>query len=135
MERKYLPDFSELCDRLSIDQLKEVHIPEHKEKYAQEIKDIMHDLDLLIQTSDLKITSETIRAIVVNTMANTMIWHGESAYRAHGGKDGVDLHKTHAINGLRCSAKNMITKSLGQGKIDVKIDCLASEFSNYQPSW
>ena len=45
--RKYLPTISELIDRLSIVQLKEVFIPEHKEKYAQEIKDIVHDLDKL----------------------------------------------------------------------------------------
>ena len=45
--RKYLPTISELIDRLSIVQLKEVFIPEHKEKYAQEIKDIVHYLDKL----------------------------------------------------------------------------------------
>ena len=32
--RKYLPTLSELIDRLSIAQLKEVFIPEHKEFYA-----------------------------------------------------------------------------------------------------
>ena len=38
MKRKYLPTLSELIDRLSIAQLKEVFIPEHKEEYAKEIK-------------------------------------------------------------------------------------------------
>ena len=45
--RKYLPTIAELIDRLSIIQLKEVFIPEHKEEYAKEIKDIVHDLDEL----------------------------------------------------------------------------------------
>jgi len=45
--RKYLPTISELIDRLSIIQLKEVFIPEHKKEYAEEIKDIVHDLDEL----------------------------------------------------------------------------------------
>ena len=45
--RKYLPTISELIDRLSIVQLKEVFIPEHKEKYSKEIQDIVHDLDKL----------------------------------------------------------------------------------------
>ena len=35
-ERKYLPTLAELIDRLSISQLKEVFITEHKEEYAQE---------------------------------------------------------------------------------------------------
>ena len=39
-KRKYLPTLSELVDRLSIAQLKEVFITDHKEEYAQEIKDI-----------------------------------------------------------------------------------------------
>ena len=43
-KRKYLPTLAELVDRLSIAQLKEVFITEHKEEYAQEIKDIVHDL-------------------------------------------------------------------------------------------
>ena len=33
-QRKYLPTLGELIDRLSIHQLKEVFIPEHKEEYA-----------------------------------------------------------------------------------------------------
>ena len=33
-ERKYLPTLAELIDRLSIIQLKEVFITEHKEEYA-----------------------------------------------------------------------------------------------------
>jgi hypothetical protein len=43
--RKYLPTLAELIDRLSIIQLKEVFIPEHKKEYAKEIKDIVHDIE------------------------------------------------------------------------------------------
>ena len=57
--RKYLPTVSELIDRLSIVQLKEVFIPEHKEEYAQEIKDIIHDLELE------GLDGELIRAVIV----------------------------------------------------------------------
>ena len=39
--RKYLPTISELIDRLSILQLKEVFIPEYKKEYVKEIKDII----------------------------------------------------------------------------------------------
>ena len=40
MKRKYLPTLSELVDRLSIVQLKEVFIAEHKDEYSKEIADI-----------------------------------------------------------------------------------------------
>jgi hypothetical protein len=48
-KRKYLPTLAELIDRLSISQLKEVFIPEHKEEYAKEIRDIEHDIDLILK--------------------------------------------------------------------------------------
>ena len=41
-ERKYLPTLSELIDRLSIAQLKEVFVTEHKDEYSQEIADICY---------------------------------------------------------------------------------------------
>ena len=41
--RKYLPTLAELIDRLSIAQLKEVFITEHKDEYAKEINDIIQE--------------------------------------------------------------------------------------------
>ena len=64
MQRRYLPTLSELIDRLSIVQLKEVFIPEHKSEYAQEINDIVYDIQLILDSCE-KIDAETIRAIVV----------------------------------------------------------------------
>ena len=48
-QRKYLPTLSELIDRLSIIQLKEVFILEHKEEYSKEISNILYDIDLIIK--------------------------------------------------------------------------------------
>ena len=48
MKRKYLPTLSELVDRLSIVQLKEVFIAEHKDEYSKEIADITHDIQILL---------------------------------------------------------------------------------------
>jgi hypothetical protein len=49
MTRKYLPTLAELIDRLSIVQLKEVFIPEHKSEYSKEISDILHDIQNVIR--------------------------------------------------------------------------------------
>jgi len=132
-ERKYLPTLAELIDRLSIAQLKEVFIADHKKEYAEEIKDIVHDIQLLIDASGEKITSETIRAIVVLSQMNLHIWHNESNYRK-GIKDGNNLELTHGINGIRNTAKNKIQEVVG-GRKDYKIDCLASEFKDWEISW
>ena len=133
MKRKYLPTLSELIDRLSIVQLKEVFISEHKDEYALEIADIVHDIQAHIDENKSEITAETIRAIVVLSQMNLHIWHNESNYRK-GIKDGNNLELTHGLNGIRNVAKNQIQEVMG-GRKDYKIDCLAAEFKDWEISW
>ncbi len=133
INRKYLPTLSELVDRLSIAQLKEVFITDHKAEYADEISAIVHDINLIIKGEDAVITAETIRAIVVLSQMNLHIWHNESNYRK-GVKDGNNLELTHGLNGIRNTAKNKIQEVIG-GRKDYKIDCLAAEFKDWEISW
>jgi hypothetical protein len=136
-QRKYLPTLSELVDRLSIVQLKEVFITAHKTEYAQEIKDLVHDIDMELKANNITgITGETIRSIIVLSQMNLHIWHNESAYR-RGIKDGsteARLELTHGLNGIRNTAKNKIQEKFG-GRQDYKIDCLAAEFQDWEISW
>ena len=125
--RKYLPTVSELIDRLSIVQLKEVFIPEHNEEYAQEIKDIIHDLELE------GLDGELIRAVIVTSQMNLHIWHNESEARK-GINAGENLQLTHGLNGIRNTAKNKIQERFG-GRKDYKTDCLAAEFKDWEISW
>ena len=133
MNRRYLPTLSELIDRLSIVQLKEVFIPEHKEEYSKEIADIIHDIQICLNESDEVINAEIIRAIVVLSQMNLHIWHNESNYRK-GIKDGNNLELTHGLNGIRNTSKNKIQEIAG-GRKDYKVDCLAAEFKDWQISW
>ena len=126
-KRKYLPTLAELIDRLSIAQLKEVFIPEHKEEYAKEIKDILHDLE------SEGLDSELIRAVIVTSQMNLHIWHNESEARK-GINAGENLQLTHGLNGIRNTAKNKIQERFG-GRKDYKIDCLAAEFEDWEISW
>ena len=131
-KRKYLPTLSELIDRLSIAQLKEVFITDHRQEYAKEIDDILFDIDLLLQEKDLTLDAKTIRAIVVLSQMNLHIWHNESNYRK-GIKDGNNLELTHGLNGIRNTAKNKI-QEIAAGRKDYKIDCLAAEFKDWEVS-
>jgi hypothetical protein len=133
MERKYLPTLSELIDRLSIVQLKEVFIPDHKDEYALEIADIVHDIQAHIDENNAVVDAEVIRAIVVLSQMNLHIWHNETNYRK-GIKDGNNLELTHGLNGIRNTAKNKIQEVVG-GRKDYKIDCLAADFKDWEISW
>ena len=131
--RKYLPTLSELVDRLSIVQLKEVFIPDHKDEYAREIGNILHDIDLILSQGNVVLDADTLRSVVVLSQMNLHIWHNESNYRK-GIKDGNNLELTHGLNGIRNTAKNRIQELVG-GRKDYKIDCLAAEFKDWEISW
>lgn len=131
--RKYLPTLGELLDRLTIVQIKEVKIPEHKAEYAQEIAAILHDINQLLSEGEIYFTAEMLRALVVLAQMNLHIWHNESNYR-RGIKDGNNLELTHGLNGIRNTAKNTIQAIVG-GRKDYKIDCLAADFKDWEVSW
>ena len=131
-QRKYLPTLGELIDRLSIHQLKEVFIPENKENYAQEIQDMVHDIDMILKEYKGEVSGDIIRAIIVLSQMNAHIWYNESKVRSGDG-DG-DLHLTHGLNGIRQTASNKIMEIVG-GRRDYKIDCLASDFKDWEVSW
>jgi hypothetical protein len=133
MNRKWLPTLGELIDRLSIHQLKEVFIPENKENYAKEIADMVHDIDLLVKENDSKLNGETIRAIIVLSQMNAHIWYNESMVRK-GERSSDNLMLTHGLNGIRNTAINKIMEVVG-GRNDYKIDCIASEFKDWEVSW
>ena len=132
--RKYLPTLGELIDRLTIVQLKEVKIPQHKKEYQKEIEEIVHDItEILTTTKQLKIDGDFIRAVIVLAQMNTHIWVNED--NARNGEDvGNNLLLTHGLNGIRNTAKNKIQEVDG-GRKDYKVDCIASEFKDWEISW
>ena len=130
--RKYLPTLAELVDRLSIVQLKEVFIVEHKKEYAKEIAEITHDIEEILQDEEIRLTGEDVRAIVVLSQMNLHIWQNETKYRVGIGDGNLGL--THGLNGIRNTAKNKIQEH-GSSRKDYKIDCIAAEFKDWEISW
>ena len=132
-QRKWLPTLGELIDRLSIHQLKEVFIPENKENYATEMKDIVYDIDIILKENNIKLGGEIVKAIVVLSQMNAHIWYNESQVRK--GEKGTDnLLLTHGLNGIRNTAINKIMEVVG-GRKDYKVDCIAAEFKDWEVSW
>ena len=131
--RKWLPTLGELIDRLSIHQLKEEFIPDNKYNYEKEMKDMVHDIELILKEKDGKIDGEFIRAVIVLSQMNAHIWYNESMVRK-GDRGSDNLMLTHGLNGIRNTAVNKIMERVG-GRKDYKIDCLAAEFKDWEISW
>lgn len=117
MERRYKHSFSELLDRLMLCQLKQSHGGE----YTQEISDIMHDLQLMINEG-IVVGAEMIRAIIVLTQANSFIWQNEDMARK-GTPENNNLYFTHQLNATRSESKTVIENRIG-GRPDKKLNYL-----------
>jgi len=128
MNRKWIPTFAELIDRLSIHQLKEVFIPEHKDKYRREMREMMDDLNGIIQEKNIKLSAELIKIVVVLAQINEHIWYNESKVRNGETQDMSLLGLTHSLNGIRNRAMNYVLELTGErDRQDTKTDCLAAD--------
>jgi hypothetical protein len=138
-ERKYLPTLADLVDRLTIVQQKMIFLPDRREEYVEERKLILHDIDLILTETGHRIGAFEIKAICILMLANRYIWEQESKTRDGSSTDPPDiqLHRlraTHSINGVRATAKNMLS-SLTGSRSDYKIDCMASDLPEEFGHW
>ena len=134
MERKYLPTLADLVDRLTIVQLKMIFIPDRREEYIAERELILHDIDLILNGLDHKLNARSIMAITMIQLTNRCIWESESKARAGGNAQDKLLKFTHSINGVRNTAKNVLSEEAG-GRIDYKIDALAADLPEDFGNW
>jgi hypothetical protein len=119
---------------MSICILKSIFIPENKEAYDQEVSDIKHDLDKICEERDIKLNSDIVKSLMIIMLSNRYIWENESKCRSGENQDLSALKLTHSINGVRNTAKNVLSKGLGE-RVDLKIDCLAAELKSEFQNW
>jgi hypothetical protein len=133
-QRRYLPTLSDLVDRLTITQQKMVFIPKQRDHYLQERADILHDIDIILNELDHKLTARAIMAITLIQLTNRYIWENEAHAREGGPEQDKLLKLTHSINGVRNSAKNILAEEAG-GRKDYKVDCFAAELVEDFGNW
>lgn len=120
IERKYTHSFSELLDRLTVVNQKEIYANDDEVKriFFEERKDILHDIDLYIKEG-VVVNAETIHAAMLLQLVNSHIWENEAGARGEGGKKNYEL--THALNADRANIKKRI-QSLNGGRMDFKLN-------------
>ena len=116
--RKFLTPLSELIDRLTVDQIKQLlNKDDSQESLKKEMQNIMHDIDQIINDKKTKLDSEIIRMIIILSQINLHIWNLKDKMEKD--KNGYDknLKLAHQINGIRNQIKNKLlekTKDLNQ---------------------
>jgi hypothetical protein len=126
-ERKYMPTIGQLCDRLSIVNLKSMKI---NKEYEKEAAEIMEDLNnwAIENNINIKDFGQFIRALQMNAVVNDMIWNNESRARQGSDEQNHLLKLTHSLNRVRNQAVNVISHIIGERK-DLKLDVLDAELT------
>lgn len=131
-ERKWRPTVGEMIDRLTILELKHLHNPDHREVIQKEIDDLVHDINLSLP-KPASIHAEFIREAIILAQFNTHIWNQEDNARK-GDKSNNNLYFTHQANGIRCRAKDRLSKRVSQ-RTDPKVNAIAAEIPDFEPYW
>lgn len=113
-ERQYLPPLAELIDKLTIDQIKEVMIPENKKDFAQEMEKLSHDIDIIIAERGLGLSARLIRIIIAMAQMNLHIWYNKDKMQNDSEKYADYLKLAHQLNGVRNQMKNILLEETGE---------------------
>lgn len=119
-ERLFLPSIAELVDQLSVNQIKEVLLLGDKSVYAEEIKKVSHDIDLLIQEKEIKISARLLRIIIVLAQMNAHIWHNKDMMVKDENRYLELLKLAHQLNGIRNQMKNLLLEEAGDNSKGAK---------------
>jgi len=108
-----VPPFAELIDPVTVDQTKEVLIPSQAMACAEEMAKISHDLDVLIDERELKLSARLLRMIVVIAQMNVHIWYNKDRMQEVPEKYLELLKFAHQLNELRNQIKNLLLEEAG----------------------
>ncbi len=113
-ERKFLTPFAELVDRLAVDQIKEVLLKDGKESYAEEMRILMHDIDLVIQEKDIRLNARILRIVIALAQMNLHIWSLKDRMQGDAERYDEFLRLAHQLNGIRNQMKNLLLEEAGE---------------------
>jgi|SRR3989344_4104528 len=109
-ERLIFPNLGELIDSLTIYQIKEAKLTKNNDKYLKHLLKISHDIDLIFDEKQIKLSSKLIRMIVVLAQINLSIWHLKDHMQEDPKKYMESLKKAHQLNGIRNKIKNKLAQ-------------------------
>jgi len=106
--------FAELVDKLSISQIKEVLLPKVAKKYSLELKQLEHDLDLLIKRKRITMSAKFLRKIILLSQLNLHIWLLKDKMVSGEKKYFKLLKFAQELNGIRNYIKNLILEETNE---------------------
>jgi len=112
-QRYCLVPFSELLDRLTIDQIKEILVPEHRASFTEELQRLTQEINPIIKEKGVKLTARIIRLIIILSQINLHIWHTKQIMMDYPDRFEASMKLAHQLNGIRNQIKNILMEESG----------------------
>ena len=107
--------FAELVDQLTIDQIREVLLPEKEAKnYASDIEQLEHDIDLFISEKGIELQAGFIRLVMMLAQVNLHVWYNKDKMMNEPGNYMELLRFAQDLNSLRNHVRNLIMEETGE---------------------
>lgn len=113
MNRQYHLPLVELIDRMTLDQIKECLQPKNQAAYAEEIRKLEHDIDLLLQEKKTQCSARLLRLVMLVGQMNVHIWYLKDLMALQPGKYHEHLKLAHQLNGVKNQVKNALLAATG----------------------
>ena len=114
--RKFHLPLAELIDRLTVTQIKQVKIQSGKASFQNEIDILCNDIDLLLETSNVRLDARLVRILILLSQINLHIWSNKDEMQKNidNEENYLQLLKlAHQLNGIRNTMKNHLMEQEG----------------------
>ena len=105
-QRRFVPAWAELLDRLTVDLIKEIKLPRGRASYRLEIRALLHDIDLVIGRKKLKLSAKLLHRAILLGQLNLHVWHLKDRMKREPRNYQALLKLAHQLNGARNQIKN-----------------------------
>ena len=113
VDRKLVFPLAELIGRLTVDQIKEVKLPDLKPAVQEEMAALYHDIDQIVGERGIKLTARLMGVVVALAQLNVQIWELNDRMTAGDGDYAAQLKLAHQLNGVRNQLKNWLLTECG----------------------
>jgi hypothetical protein len=113
-QRRCLPTFADLIDEVTINQIKQVLLPDGGARHRARMAMLEHDIDAILDERRPPLSARLLRVVVALAQMNLHVWmlkeraqQDEAGYMEH-------LKLAHQLNGIRNQMKNTLLAMLGE---------------------
>lgn len=114
--RKIKYNLSDLIDRLSIDQIKQIEFEKSAKEYENSLNKIMTSINIDLQKKNYKVNDLIINLLIALSQINLYIWFLRKDIAKKRKSNSKAIKLSHQLNAIRNQLKNKLLNELNKDK-------------------